>query len=37
LAIAEKFIGDQDGGQGVEPSVRACKKLAPVIHGIQVR
>ncbi len=30
-------IGDQDGDLRVEPSVRAGKKLAPVIGGIQVR
>jgi len=36
LAIAVKVIGDQKGGQGVEPPVRACEKLAPVIGGIEV-
>ncbi len=35
-AIAEKFIGDQDGGHGVEPPVKACKKLAQVESGIKV-
>jgi len=25
------------GGQGVEPPVRACEKLAPVMGGIKVR
>jgi len=36
LAIAGKFIRDQNGGQGLEPSFRAGEKLAPVIGGIEV-
>jgi len=34
---AHCFIGDQDGGLGVEPPVRAGEKLAPVTGGIEVR
>jgi hypothetical protein len=25
------------GGQGVEPSVRACERLAPDMSGIKIR
>ncbi len=35
--LQKKFIVDQDGGQGVEPPVRACEELAPVMGGIKVR
>jgi len=34
---AHCFIGDWDGGQGVQPPVRPCEKLAPVVGGIKVR
>jgi len=32
-----EFIGDGVGGQGVEPPVRICKKLATDICGIKGR
>jgi len=32
-----KVHGDQDGGQMVEPSIKAYEKLAPVIGGIEVK
>jgi len=31
---AHCFIGDWDGGQGVEPPVGADEKLAPIMGGI---
>jgi len=30
-------FGIRMGGLGVEPPVRTCEKLAPVIDGIKVR